>query len=408
MWQILPGNDSGASGLVSAEGGTFLVVNEDTFWEVTLEPLASQHLDFRIDGAVELEAICAIPWSRGHFFTLEKNSGRVTQISRAGPTVIQQFHLTKQPGEILECLDCALLGGKKVMAWGHRGGATAGRLYWTTLDSDTPSAQVSTLDVSAPFEPLEGLEIRHLSDFKISPNGELWAVANRNEPLTGFRTLVWRVGSFSDDLTFQPAPLVAYASHEDRKAEGLEFHGGRMLLVADNEGGAEILNVPDPRPSAPLDLAEVKRKVKELEPSLSEAPWQVLHTFQRNGRFLVVALTDRLRKSARKAGLWNSKEMAATLKNAAYGLEPEQTRSAGGRDGIYRIDRDYRPENEMMRKLFGRFLDKAEGDSLASNLETPKSDLLPVRLVSHHMRLLGVLRKGQESDFLVLVDCDNT
>lgn len=339
MWQTLAGNDSGASGLVSAEGGTFLVVNEDTFWEVTLEPPASQRLDFRIDGAVELEAICAIPWRRGHFFTLEKNSGRVTQISRAGPKVLQQFYLAKQPEEVLECLDCALLGGKKVMAWGHRGG----RFYWTTLDSGRPSAQVSTLEVSAPLEPLEGLEIRHLCDFKIAPNGDLWAVANRKEPVTGFRTLVWRVGKFSDDLTFQPAPLVAYTFQDDRKAEGLEFYGGRMLLVADNEGQAEILNLPDPRPSAPRDLAEVKRKVKELEPSLSEAPWQVLHTFERNGRFLVVALTDRLRKAARKAGLWNSKEMAATLKNATYGLEPDQARSAGGRDGIYRIDRDYRP-----------------------------------------------------------------
>ena len=268
MWQTLLGNDSGASGLVSAGGGTFLVVNEDTFWEVTLEPLSSQRLDFRIDGAVELEAICAIPWHRDHFFALEKNSGRVTRISRAGRKVIQQFQLTKQP--------------------------------------------------------------------------------------------------------------------------------------------EEILNFPDPRPGAPLDLAEIKRKVKELEPLLPQAPWQVLHTFERNGRFLALALTERLRKAAHKAGLWNSKEMATTLKNAAYGLEPEQTRSAGGRDGIYRVDRDYRPENEMMRKLFGRFLDKAEGDSLATELGTPKSELLPVRLVSHHMRLLGVLRKGADSDLLVLVDCDNT
>lgn len=49
-------------------------------------------------------------------------------------------------------------------------------------------------------------------------------------------------------------------------------------------------------------------------------------------------------------------------------------RGAGGRDdGIYRIDRDYRPENERMRELFGGFLDKVESDWLASELGTPKS-----------------------------------
>ena len=35
-------------------------------------------------------------------------------------------------------------------------------------------------------------------------------------------------------------------------------------------------------------------------------------------------------------------------------------------------------------------------------------DLLPVRLVSHQMRLLGVLYRTREADWLVLVDFDST
>ncbi len=37
-----------------------------------------------------------------------------------------------------------------------------------------------------------------------------------------------------------------------------------------------------------------------------------------------------------------------------------------------------------------------------------KSDLIPVRLVSHHLRLLGVLKHDEKSDTLVLVDYDDT
>ena len=36
------------------------------------------------------------------------------------------------------------------------------------------------------------------------------------------------------------------------------------------------------------------------------------------------------------------------------------------------------------------------------------AELLPVRLVSHHLRLLGLLRRGETSDTLVLVDCDRS
>jgi hypothetical protein len=102
--------------------------------------------------------------------------------------------------------------------------------------------------------------------------------------------------------------------------------------------------------------------------------------------------------------------MLAALKNAAYGFDERQARSVGGRDGIFLLDRTFRPANEMMRKLFDRFLDNpgSGAEELAGALGTPLAELLPVRLVSHHLRLLGVLARREDADWLVLVDCDRS
>jgi hypothetical protein len=104
-------------------------------------------------------------------------------------------------------------------------------------------------------------------------------------------------------------------------------------------------------------------------------------------------LTARLIRALRRARIARSKEVLTALKNASYGFDSAKMRSEAGRDGIYVLDRDYVPANEMMRKLFDRFLDRDDGEArdLAAYLELPLSKLLPVRLVSHHMRLLGVL-----------------
>jgi hypothetical protein len=102
--------------------------------------------------------------------------------------------------------------------------------------------------------------------------------------------------------------------------------------------------------------------------------------------------------------------MCATLKNAAYGFDERQARSAGGRDGLFLLDRTFRPPNEMMRKLFDHYLDKPTSGAaeLAEALGVKIDELLPVRLVSHHLRLLGVLARKENEDWLVLVDCDRS
>lgn len=60
----------------------------------------------------------------------------------------------------------------------------------------------------------------------------------------------------------------------------------------------------------------------------------------------------------------------------------------------------------MMRKIFGQFFDKPDSAAgqIAESLGVPVSDLLSVRVVSHHLRLLGILARKTDADWLVLVD----
>jgi len=157
-----------------------------------------------------------------------------------------------------------------------------------------------------------------------------------------------------------------------------------------------------------LDLAAAKARLKEMEPALVAAPHVRFHTFSRDDRPLHVHLTERLRKAMTKGGLWRSREMLATLKNAAYGFDEQRARSLSGRDGLFLLDRTFRPPNAMMAKMFDRYLDHAGSGAadLAASLGVPLSELAAVRLVSHHMRLLGVLARKRDEDWLVLVDCD--
>ena len=159
-----------------------------------------------------------------------------------------------------------------------------------------------------------------------------------------------------------------------------------------------------------MEIAEAKQRLRAIETNLDSKPFVEFHAFQRDGRTLHLAVTARLRKAARKEGVWRSRELLATLKNGAYGFDERQARSAGGRDGVFLLDRTHRPANAMMHKLFDRYLDHpgSGAEELAAALGVPLAELLPVRLVSHHLRLLGVFARGETADWLVLVDCDRS
>lgn len=64
----------------------------------------------------------------------------------------------------------------------------------------------------------------------------------------------------------------------------------------------------------------------------------------------------------------------------------------------------------MMVKIFDRFLDKPDSGAevILRALGTTLDEVVPVRLVSHHMRLLGLLHRRVGDDVLVLVDYDDT
>ena len=155
-------------------------------------------------------------------------------------------------------------------------------------------------------------------------------------------------------------------------------------------------------------LAELKCRLTEIEAKLADSTFVVLHTCQTPAGPLRVAVTDRLRRAARKARVWKSTSMLTALKNARYGFRSDRPRSRGGLDGVFRIDRSFRPKNAMMRILFDGLLDKpnSEAPSIAGALSTRVEDLVPVRLVSHHMRLLGVMAPGDPEPTLVLLDLD--
>jgi len=159
-----------------------------------------------------------------------------------------------------------------------------------------------------------------------------------------------------------------------------------------------------------MDLKEIKKVIESVESKLSEHTFIIAHAFERNGRVLNVALTNRLKKSCKRGRVWKSKAFLTTFKNAEYGFDKNHAKSQGGSDGIFLLTRDYQPKNEMMKKIFDRFLDKpnSEAEAIANELNINMTSLLPVRLVSHHMRLLGVLMKGTTVDTLVLIDYDDT
>lgn len=159
-----------------------------------------------------------------------------------------------------------------------------------------------------------------------------------------------------------------------------------------------------------MNLDNAKQLIEAAESVLIGAPIVSIHTFERNGRKLSLCITERFRLRCKKGRVWKSKAMLTAIKNAEYGFDPHHAHSPGGYDGIFVLTRDHKPRNEMMRKIFDRFLDMKESGAavIADSLRCPLESLMPVRLVSHHLRLLGVLHRGQAIDTLVLVDYDDT
>lgn len=159
-----------------------------------------------------------------------------------------------------------------------------------------------------------------------------------------------------------------------------------------------------------MTLDDLKIAVEEAAVISGEYVFTVAVSFERNDRVLDVAITERLIRMCRKGRVWKSKGFLTALKNAEYGFDEHHSSSPGGRDGIFILTRGYRPRNSMIHKIFDRFLDRSESGAgeIAKALGVSLKDLVPVRLVSHHMRLLGVLAGREDHRTLVLVDYDDS
>jgi hypothetical protein len=158
-----------------------------------------------------------------------------------------------------------------------------------------------------------------------------------------------------------------------------------------------------------VELSEVRSKLEIAEGELAETQVALFADFRTPHGALRVSVTDRLRRKSRKSRVWKSPAMLTALKNSSYGFDPKAARSRGGADGIFSVDRSFKPPNAMMSKLFAQFLDKPDPlvEVLVGYLGKPSTEWFTVRLVSHHLRLLGVLAASSSGAHLVLVDYDD-
>lgn len=155
-------------------------------------------------------------------------------------------------------------------------------------------------------------------------------------------------------------------------------------------------------------IENVKEKLTKAESTLKDNLLVHYEKFAVNEKQLSVYLTQKLMKEARKSKVWKGKEFCITLRNVKYGLDPEQVKSRGGRDGIFLLDKAFRPYNEMQRRIFDRFIDNPNSDYVAitDELNIDSDQIVAVRVVSHHMRIVGIYHRGENEDVLVLVDVD--
>lgn len=158
-----------------------------------------------------------------------------------------------------------------------------------------------------------------------------------------------------------------------------------------------------------MELTELKKRAADCETILQN---DLLAEFDKQsvaGKTQVTYLTSSLLKKCKKGRVWKSQAFLITLKNIKYGFDELQSRSVSGRDGIFLIDRHFQPRNSMQKKIFDQFIDKDTSDfrEIVTLLELESTELKAVRVVSHHLRLLGILEQRKDKNILVLVDYDD-
>ena len=157
-------------------------------------------------------------------------------------------------------------------------------------------------------------------------------------------------------------------------------------------------------------ISEIKKFVEEIDNQLDLFHLVYYGPGGPRDQILHVYLTHRLKEKCKKGKIWKSKPFLITLRNVQYGIDLDNKRSRQGKDGIFIINRKHRPINAMQKKIFDQFIDKSRSKfkEIMWWLDWDEKNVQAVRVVSHHMRLLGVMHFNKKEYELVLVDWDNT
>lgn len=157
-----------------------------------------------------------------------------------------------------------------------------------------------------------------------------------------------------------------------------------------------------------MKLEEIAEHLSAAQQQLEGRSFVPCLTMTRDGKTVTVGITARFLKAVRQAGFDRSPRLYSALRNAGYGLDRARPRSRAGRDGVYLLDRSFRPVNEMMAKIYDRYLDRdgSGASGVAKALGVALTDLQAVRVVAHGIRLIGVRCETDGTERIVLVDCE--
>jgi len=124
---------------------------------------------------------------------------------------------------------------------------------------------------------------------------------------------------------------------------------------------------------------------------------------------LIVWCTPSFLSAIKKQKLDKSSLLYKALLNLRYGYDPIKANSPGGKDGIFSVTEDYKPKNEMVKKLYDRYIKIEKGINELQLFGMDPKKTKGVRVVSHGLRLLGFIDSpaGAPNSYnLALVDAD--
>jgi hypothetical protein len=257
------------SGLAQSNDSGYLAVHDTKVeqpgarlsrYEPTTGELESVDVDWSATGlANDLEGITRMDGSLERYMAVEgsKWEGRVPKLFtlsyKNGKAVAETQHpLPELPHEIEGVATKSIDNRKLLVLVGGRGEDIddPGRLHWAIYDQDADDLSWSEdglkgVPVTLPHELGPGQ--RTISDLQLTPNGDLWGSAARDEGDEGpFESMIYRIGSLNGNSANPVTLSLDHPHHvEGNKVEALAMHGRRndtLFFGCDNETFGGSLN----------------------------------------------------------------------------------------------------------------------------------------------------------------------